>query len=290
MLSIKNQYLVVEVATLGAEVRRVTSRDGQTNYMWSGDKTIWGNVSPVLFPITGTARNNTVKYASQSYHLTRHGFARYSEFQVEAISDSYVTLVLYNNHALPNNMTYPFNLKFSVTYRLVNRELITTYQVDNLSSATAYFSVGAHPAFNCPFDSSHAISDYSIEFPEDECLERHTINSDGLWLSETSLVKLDKHRLHLHPHIFDNDALFFSGFKSKNVSLVEDTRKITLSVDGFPLLGLWSKPGAPYICIEPWCGRGDRVGFEGNINDKDNIINLAKNSSWSNSYTTHFGY
>ena len=42
---------------------------------------------------------------------------------------------------------YPFNLDFFVNYKLIDKTLQTTYMVHNLNKQTAYFSVGAHPAF-----------------------------------------------------------------------------------------------------------------------------------------------
>ena len=105
-------------------------------------------------------------------------------------------------------------------------------------------------------------------------------------------IKLTNRSIQLEPHIFDNDALFFSGFKSNAVSLLEkeSNKKIIVSTKGFPYLGLWAKPGAAYICIEPWCGSGDRDGFSGEINTKADILSLNGDSSWSRLYTIDFAY
>jgi galactose mutarotase-like enzyme len=46
------------------------------------------------------------------------------------------------------------------------------------------------------------------------------------------------------------------------------------------MLGVWTKPGgAEFICIEPWHGIADPVGFDGEIWDKPGIIAIAPGGS-----------
>jgi galactose mutarotase-like enzyme len=42
-----------------------------------------------------------------------------------------------------------------------------------------------------------------------------------------------------------------------------------------PHLGLWTKPGAGYLCIEPWQGHADPAGYDGELRDKAGIVLLA---------------
>ncbi len=44
-------------------------------------------------------------------------------------------------------------------------------------------------------------------------------------------------------------------------------------------LGLWTKPGAGYLCIEPWQGHADDEGFTGAFADKPGVITLAPGES-----------
>jgi galactose mutarotase-like enzyme len=39
-----------------------------------------------------------------------------------------------------------------------------------------------------------------------------------------------------------------------------------------PYLAFWSKPGAPFICIEPWHGIADPVGFTGDFTEKPGVF------------------
>lgn len=269
MLVITNEYLSVDIATMGAEVRGVTSIDSKTNYMWSGDPSVWSGVSPILFPIIGRVVEDQLLYDNFKYNLTKHGFARHSVFEVLEQTPHKIKLQLDNSKF--KNKNYPFHLKFSVSYSLEGKQLITQYEVENLSKEVAYFSVGAHPAFKCPFDDRHVLSDYALEFSLNEQLVEYHLTSDGLFSGETSIRVLENKIIQLDEQVFNNDALVFSDYTSKSVSLLEKEsgRKITVSLANFPLLGFWAKPGkAGYVCIEPWCGRADDMNFTGELRDR----------------------
>lgn len=285
---IQNQNLQVTIALLGAEVRSVKHIVSNHEYMWSGNPEVWAGVSPVLFPVVGKTTANQVKFVGESYSLGNHGFARHSVFSIVEQKSDEVTLLL--NTQIDDVKRYPFNLDFFVNYKLVDKTLHTTYTVHNLDPQTAYFSVGAHPAFACPFDDKHQISDYEIRFEQPENLLRHEITSEAFYTGKTTDHKLAA--FNLDEHTFDDDALVFSGYNSDSVSLIErDTgRAIRVSLAGFPWLGIWSKPSADYVCLEPWCGRSDDLGFSGDINYKAAIETIQANAKWSRTYTIEFMY
>lgn len=285
---IQNQSLRVTIALLGAEVRSVRNAVNNHEYMWSGDPAVWAGVSPVLFPVVGKTSANQVKFAGESYTLGNHGFARHSIFSIVQQKEDEVTLLL--NTQAGDAKRYPFNLDFFVNYKLIDKTLQTTYMVHNLNKQTAYFSVGAHPAFACPFDDKHQITDYEIRFEQPENLRRHEITSEAFYTGKTTEHNLAA--FNLDEHTFDDDALVFSGYNGDSVSLVErdSGRAIQVSLDGFPWLGIWSKPGANYVCLEPWCGRSDDLGFSGDVNSKAAIETIQPNAKWSRSYTIQFTY
>ncbi|MDE5004778.1 aldose 1-epimerase family protein, partial [Francisella tularensis subsp. holarctica] len=93
---------------------------------------------------------------------------------------------------------------------------------------------------------------------------------------------------------FDHDALVYSCFTDKRVRLAEtgSNRYIEVTFDGFEYLGLWSKPksNAPYVCIEPWCGRSDTLGMDFNIEYRIGNVDIEPQQNISSSYTIEFGY
>jgi galactose mutarotase-like enzyme len=46
-------------------------------------------------------------------------------------------------------------------------------------------------------------------------------------------------------------------------------------------LGVWTKPGADFICIEPWQGIADEAGFSGQFGSKLGVFTLAAGAAQS---------
>ena len=67
----------------------------------------------------------------------------------------------------------------------------------------------------------------------------------------------------------------------------DKTPYVTLSAPGFPSFGVWSKPhtDAPYICLEPWIGRCDNMGFAGELPDKYGEQCAAPGTTFEAAYT-----
>jgi galactose mutarotase-like enzyme len=59
-----------------------------------------------------------------------------------------------------------------------------------------------------------------------------------------------------------------------------DGPRVVVRFDGMPMLGVWTKPGgAHFICIEPWHGMADEVGFDGELADKPGMVLIAPGMS-----------
>jgi galactose mutarotase-like enzyme len=286
-LMLENDQLAVTIALVGAEIRAITNRSSGHQYMWSGDSHIWSGVSPILFPVVGQTIG-VVRYNGKSYPLGNHGFARHSEFQVTQHTPTAVSLELTTNTSVAT--CYPFNLCLQVTYSLEGHQLIMAYQVTNLDGISAYFSLGAHPAFACPFANAQQLSNYYLEFAQEEILTQWELTPEALLSGKQQQLAL--HRIELSAHIFDQGALMFSGMQSNSIALRENgsNRQIKVSLAGFPLLGVWSKPGANFVCIEPWCGHSDNVDFSGEVNRKPAIEVVNANSSWHREISLEFCY
>ena len=284
---IKNDYLAVKVFLLGAEVRSVKNITNDHEYMWEGNPDVWAGVSPVLFPVVGRTVNGYISFENKNYPLGNHGFARQSVFKISSQKTDSITLRI-NTFELDKNI-FPFNLDFAVTYALENNKLVTTYEVVNQDDQLAYFSVGAHPAFKCPFDSRHNLEDYQIEFEGNQELNLHSLDKNGLF-AETSKVNVET--IQINRNSFDNDALIYSNFTASTVKLSEkeSNRYIKVDFDGFQWLGIWSKPGASYICLEPWSGHADNSGFNQDIQYKSGIEKINSGARWERSYSIEFGY
>lgn len=290
MITIKNDFLTVNILLKGAEVLSVINNQTGHNYMWEKDSSIWNNTSPVLFPTVGKSNGDKIRYKGKEYHFTNHGLARHHLFSKEFISPCEVNLT-FNSYELEDDV-FPFRFKFTVNYKLVNETLITTYKVSNPSNMeNTYFSVGAHPAFRCPFDEKHTFEDYYIKFENDTTLTKHEITESALYTGKTSSFSLNDSKLDFAT--FDISLTpVFSDFKSNYVELCEkgSSRKIRCSIKGFPYVAFWKKPETNFVCIEPWCGKSDNVGFSGDFTEKNDIITVEPLESWEISYSTEFLY
>ena len=51
---------------------------------------------------------------------------------------------------------------------------------------------------------------------------------------------------------------------------------VMLSCKGFPYVGVWSKPGRPFVCLEPWYGRSDNKDFAGDLSQKTGVQKLER--------------
>ncbi|WP_242851368.1 hypothetical protein [Clostridium sp. DMHC 10] len=145
---LQNELLKVEAVEKGAELTSIkTVKDG-AEYLWTAKSDIWARHAPILFPIVGKVKNNTYRINDDTYTLSQHGFARDMNFEVmEGTSDKAVFKLTYNEETLSK---YPYKFELIVKYELKENEIEASYKVKNVDSQEIYFSIGAHPGFNCP--------------------------------------------------------------------------------------------------------------------------------------------
>ena len=87
--------------------------------------------------------------------------------------------------------------------------------------------------------------------------------------------------------MFDGDALVIEGHQIQRVALTDPQRKEYLAVEfDAPLVGIWSPPKkqAPFVCIEPWYGRCDSVGYSGELKDREWIQKLEPKETFDVEY------
>lgn len=280
---LENKHLKATFKTQGAEL---TSLFGNgIEYIWTGDKAFWNRHTPVLFPFVGSEKDNTYIYKKTKYSIGQHGFARDREFNITEHSKTSITFQLTSD--VGSLKIYPFAFILELKYTLVGKTLTTSYRVKNPQQENIYFSIGAHPAFKCPFETSHQREDYSIEFDTFDTPESQTIN-DGLRTDESYAVFKKEGFLDLTKNIFDKDALVFNPNPFSKASFIHNpSGKTYLSIEfkNFPYLGIWSKnQESPFVCIEPWHGIADHENHNQELTQKEGIILLKKKESFHCEY------
>lgn len=283
---LKNDMLTVGVSAHGAELQ--TIRKGDVEYLWHGDPAYWGRRSPVLFPIVGSVWDKRYRVDGKEYELGQHGFARDMDFVVVDCSDMEVRYRLESSDETLEKYPYPFVLE--IAYRLQGNSIDVIWEVKNPADTEMYFQIGAHPAFVYPDYSQESKGRGSLAFDRSEGLECIRIKEKGC-VDVTSRwpLELADGMLRIENDTFDSiDTIMLQDRQIGKVGMFREdgTPWLSLSFDA-PVVGIWSPPGknAPFICIEPWYGRCDSAGYEGEYKDKDWMNVLAPGEVFRSVYT-----
>ncbi len=282
MITLKNQFLEVEIHPKGAEIHKIIGSLDQMNYMWRRDKEYWANSAPILFPIVGKVIDDTYRAEGKEYHLTQHGFARHNEFEIAETSDTHVVLTLNHKNFLD---VYPYHFNLTVTYTLEGNTLSCAIKVENTDDKTIYFGVGGHPAFACPMYENESSNDYYIEFEQPETISRRLLDlENSVYNGLTQPLLENEKRFFVRQEMFKDDAIVVTNFKSKSVSLksINHNKAVTLHMENFNFLGIWAtrKVGG-LLALEPWRSHADDAGFTGDLKDKEDIVSLPVNETFN---------
>ncbi len=286
METLSNDILTIQVAEFGAELQSI-QKEGK-EYVWQGDARFWGRRSPVLFPIVGRVWDNKYRFDGQEYELGQHGFARDMNFTLIEKTENRVLFRL--NSTAETLAKYPFPFRLEIGYLLTDNTVTIQWRVENSGEKEMYFQIGAHPAFYYPDFDANTDDRCFFTFDRVEGLEYICPVEKGcssperhsLQLNEEGLMPIDIHSFDCDTYIFDNRQL-------KKVCLLNKSKQPYLSMEfDMPLVALWSPakahPDCPFVCIEPWFGRCDSVGYQGELENREWIQTLAPQASFDASY------
>jgi galactose mutarotase-like enzyme len=277
--TIKTSSFVATINHKGAELTSLKNSSNNREFIWDGDPAYWGKHAPVLFPIVGTLKNNSYCYNNNTYNLPRHGFARDLNFELIDKSENSVAFSLSSSKETKTN--YPFDFELQIIYSLEINKLNISYKIINKNQTKMPFSIGAHPAFALP----ESFKNYSLLFDNNNSLISYQLEND-LLSDKTFEVKTEKNNLPLTYSLFENDALIFKEIESKSITIIENKNPILkVNYENFSHLGLWTKPNAKFICIEPWLGYSDTNNASGNIIEKEAIQFIDAKKTFDCSFT-----
>lgn len=256
IIRIFNEHLSINVSSLGAEMQGLTTPDGKA-WLWNGDPAWWTGRSPILFPMVGRAPDDTITIDGQTYKMGQHGFARRSEFTLVSSSNGTCRFELSASEA--TRAAFPFEFRLAMTYALDGRKLTVSAEVENRDTRPMPFGFGFHPAFRWPLPGAdgkpHTIT---LDNGAEPALLRL---KDGLVNPEKLPSPFKTGRLVLDNAQFEADAMMFPQGAGPGLTYAaEDGPALRFSFENLPNLALWQKPGAPFICIEPWHGTAAELG------------------------------
>jgi len=272
-IAIRSSALSVEIAPLGAELQSIRDTAGR-DYLHDG-ASFWTGRAPLLFPIVGSLKNDRHTVGGTAYTLPRHGFARRCQFR--AIETSLDRALFRLTDSEETRAGYPYKFQLDAAYSLCGAKLSTTMTVRNTDTRPIPVAFGFHPAFRWPLPGAGAKLDQAIDFALDEPGPLTRLNAEGLIACERpSPVK--GRRLALADELFGDDALIFLSLNSRSLRFGPAggaSPALKIDFESMPHLGIWTKPGAPFLCIEPWSGYASPDRFSGPLSEKPGSLNLA---------------
>lgn len=280
--SIKNNKLEVTVKEFGAELCSIKDAQSGFEYLWQGNPSVWSGQSPILFPIIGRLIDDKYTLNGAEYEMQKHGFARKMKWDFVSANSVSVTFKL--SETSDTLKSYPYHFDLFAEFSLDRNRLTVKHTVVNNSNRIMYFSLGAHPAFNCE------IGDI-LRFDKKETLATEKID---LVKSLRQPVKFpvlnDETDIVITKDIFAEDALILSEIKSNCVTLLSEkhSRKVRFNLGNAPYLGIWAKPGAPYVCIEPWYGVNDSTEKKADFSLKDGINSIEPSGKFEFTWWAEF--
>lgn len=274
---IENDRLLVKVNDHGGELAGIYDKKNDRELIWCADSKVWNRHAPVLFPFVGELHNKEYHHNGVTYPMTAHGFARDSEFLLEEINDNCIVHSLVSDE--DRKKVYPFDFKLEVSHKIDGNKVIVEWKVINTGDQEMLFSIGAHPAFNVPAVAGELQKDYYLTFGNKNELDYIRISKDGgtALYNEVHKLNLSEGMYQVGEHLFDDGVLIFEDHQLMEVGIAFPDKKqyVTIKCEGFPYVGVWTKPNAPFICLEPWFGRCDDNGFIGELKDKTGVQKLA---------------
>lgn len=286
-VTLESPDLAVTVSRLGAEMQRIVTRDGR-DLLWNGDPAFWTGRAPILFPIVGRAPADRIAVEGREAEMRQHGFARRSTFVLEEAQPAQCRHVLSDSDE--TRAVYPFAFRLAVTHRLVGPTLHVEVEVTNRSTRPMPFGLGFHPAFRWPLPgaegAAHSITLANGAAPGLARLE------DGLLLPARFASPFQAGRLALEADLFAQDALIFpqgAGSALRYAADAAGAPVLDFSFENLPNLAIWTKPGAPFVCIEPWHGMAAEKGAGPEIADRPDsvILKPGTNARFAYALTVH---
>ena len=273
---IGDEGLTAIVAAHGAElhsIRRRTEDAGGTapwrELLWQAGPS-WPRHAPVLFPIVGRLAQDTLLHDGHRTRMTQHGFARDRAFRFLGRDARRCRLLLEDDAR--SRESYPFAFRLEIGYRIEAATLTVSYALSNPGRTVLPASLGAHPAFNWPLDPRLPAEAHEIVFEAAEPAPIRRVR-DGLLRPERLPSPIRGDRLALDPALFEDDAVILEAPASRSLRYgVPGAAGLRIGWSGFRQLGIWSKPGAAFLCIEPWCGLASPEDFAGEFASKPHLL------------------
>ncbi|OHT21944.1 aldose 1-epimerase family protein [Edaphosphingomonas haloaromaticamans] len=265
--------IAATIAPLGAELQSLTDAEGR-ELLWGGDPAFWAGRAPILFPIVGTLRNDSYRIDGETYRLPRHGFARRRRFDLVEATAARALFRLADD--AETRAAYPFAFQLDMAFAIAGGTLEMKATARNMGDRPLPASFGFHPALRWPLPGAGPREAHRLIFAAGEAAPVRRVDADGLIDPLPRPTPIAGRELALDDALFAEDALILDDLASRSLLYgVPGARMLEIGFPDMPALGLWSKAGAAFLCIEPWQGHADPAGFAGDFRDRPGVVEIA---------------
>jgi galactose mutarotase-like enzyme len=280
---ISSAQISAEIDPHGAQLSSLRDHEAR-DILWNGDPSVWAGRAPLLFPIVGTLAGGAYRLGAESFALSRHGFARGKDFEVES-ADAHRAIFKLSADSSTLRV-YPFRFELLVKFEIVARTLSVVTTVRNSSVEDMPASFGYHPAFRWPLPFGASRSSHFVEFDRDEPAPVRRLDAAGLLSPTPQITPVADRILMLTDALFKDDVIIFDQIASRGVTYGAPLGpRLRIDFPDAPYLGIWTKPGAPFIAIEPWHGVSDPQGYSGDFKRKPGVFMVRSGTEFSASMT-----
>lgn len=283
MITIENELFMVGIHQDGAELRSMKSKATGQEWIWQADPDVWGSSAPILFPIVGFLKDGKTWIGGQEVEIPKHGVLRNRPCEVIDHQTDRVTVRFTSDEE--SLKVYPYAFEVDVCFSLEGTSVSVDYQIRNAGSEPMLFSLGSHPAIALDLESSE-LTDYSIRFAEPESLDLYGLD-DTLLVQKQGGYLHEEATIPLSETTFEDDALIFKDVRSRRVSLHHQEKGTLLEMElrEAPHLAFWAKPGAAFVCFEPWFTFNDAPDSTGVFAEKPGIMQLEAGGTFGSGYS-----
>lgn len=264
------------ITSVGAEL--ISFKEGDKEYIWTGDPVYWNGHNPNLFPVIGRMKGGKVSVNGVEYEMANHGFARRRDYTLVSQTEDSVSLAINENE--DTLKVYPFRFTFTVTHRVFEGGFETVYTVKNNDTEKLYCNIGGHPGINLPALGAETVEGCKLIFD--------SVENPIVWYGDENLFVRDDFvrtdilngtdTIDCTQEMFAGDALMIGNLKSTKVRLVTPAGLgVEMDYSGYPVMAFWTPPAknAPFICLEPWYGLPANTFESGELSEKAFAIGLS---------------
>ena len=286
-IKLSNGAIAVAIAPRGAELQSLTDAEGR-EWLWQADATFWGRHAPILFPIVGRAAGDHVTVGGAEYPIGQHGFARDCDFEILACGPERAGFRLVADSETRRH--YPFEFELDIRFEIAGTTLFQTVTVRNNGTVPMPASIGFHPGFQWPLPGASAPqTGHVVIFEREEIADIRRLKEGGVDAAGRP-TPVEGKVLPLDASLFLEDAVIFDALASRSLWFgAPGSDGIRIDYPDLPFLGIWTKPGAPFLCIEPWQGHAAPLGFSGEMADMPGMVTVPPSGSMTRHIAIRIG-